>query len=185
MTAPPMINRTYTPDEFLALENSHLFELIDGELVERNMSIRSSLIGMNIAWELKNYAHAEGGFVVGSDGGLRIFGPSRQRWVRFPDVAYFDKGHRLADLPSEGWGTVAPDIVVEVVSPNDMAAEVEAKTRDWLDAGVATVWVAYPTLREIVVHTKSGRYALEGEQALTDERLPGFSVPAASFFPAE
>ncbi len=185
MTALAMSNSTYTPDEFLWLQDAHLFELIDGGLVERNMSIRSSLIGIKIATALENYAHAKGGFVIGSDGGLRIFGPNRENWVRYPDVAYFGKGHVLADLPLEGWGTVAPDIVVEVVSPNDMADEVEAKTRDWLGAGVSTVWVAYPTLREIVVHTKSGRYALEGEQALTDERLPGFSVPAASFFPAE
>ena len=43
----PVSYRTYTPEDFLKLDDAHRFELIDGELVERNMGSLSSYIGLN------------------------------------------------------------------------------------------------------------------------------------------
>jgi Uma2 family endonuclease len=48
---------------------------------------------------------------------------------------------------------MAPDLVVEVVSPSDRASEVSAKAATWLDAGVRLVWVADPQVRLASVHT--------------------------------
>ena len=186
MTLMPVSYRTYTPEQFLEVEDAHRFELIDGDLVERNMGSLSSLVGGKFIIRLGNYLEGgAGGLITGSDGGLRIFGPEHPGWVRFPDVAYYSKGTFPHDLPPRGWSEEVPALVVEVVSPNDTAGEIEDKVHLWLDAGVPTVWVAYPEIRTVVVR-KTGNTAtfLQGDQLVSDENFPGFSVPAASFFPA-
>lgn len=48
---------------------------------------------------------------------------------------------------------VAPDLVVEVISPSDSAAELGRKTRAWLDFGVKVVWVVDPQARTVCVWT--------------------------------
>lgn len=140
-----------------------------------------------------------GGGVTIPDGGFRIFGPAHPDWVRFPDVAFFRRGMVPGDRHGDGWTSIVPDIVVEVVSPGDTTPEVDAKARLWLSVGVASVWVAWPEqeridvyragsdawpdLGRIRVYKPGSMVNVEGEDILTDERLPGFSVPASSFFP--
>ena len=72
--------------------------------------------------------------------------------VRAPDVA-FVAGERLGteETPA-GFLEMAPDLVVEVVSPGDSAAAVRDKMRDWLEGGTRLVWVLYPETRSVVVH---------------------------------
>ena len=72
--------------------------------------------------------------------------------VRAPDVA-FVAGERLGteETPA-GFLEMAPDLVVEVVSPGDAAAAVRDKIRDWLEGGTRLVWVLYPETRSVVAH---------------------------------
>ena len=59
--------------------------------------------------------------------------------VRAPDVA-FVRAERLPSKPDEVvFYRLAPDLVVEVVSPFDRRTEVTAKVMMWLDAGVRDV----------------------------------------------
>jgi Uma2 family endonuclease len=185
MTSLATITRTYTPEEFLDVEDAHRFELIDGYLVERNMSGLSSQVAGRFIARLVNHAESgAGGVVTVPDGGFRIFGPEHPDWVRFPDVAYFSKDRIPHDRLGEGWTDVTPDVVVEVVSPNDTVADVEDKAQIWLDAGVPTVWVAWPEQGRVVVHKPSSvRTVVQGDDLLTDTLLPRFSVPASTFFP--
>jgi len=50
---------------------------------------------------------------------------------------------------------------VEVVSPNDLAVQVHNKVREYLDAGVAAVWVVYLETRDGEVWNR-GRTAMTG-----------------------
>ena len=185
MTSMPVSYRTYTPEQFLEVDDAHRFELIDGDLVERHMGSLSSQIGMTVGAHFITYtASGAGGLVMGSDGGIRIFGPEHPTWVRFPDVAYYAKGTFANDRGNVGWSEVIPLLVVEVISPNDTAGDIEDKVQLWLHAGVPTVWVAYPELSAVVIRTLGNAVTfLRGEQLVTDENLPGFSVAAAGFFP--
>ena len=76
--------------------------------------------------------------------------------VRAPD-ACFVSHERLATVEKRhAYLPLAPDLVVEVVSPNDSSSDVEAKTEQWLEAGSQVVLVADPkneTLR--VYRTKA------------------------------
>ena len=69
--------------------------------------------------------------------------------VRAPDVAFVSHARLkgLADHP--GYLPLAPDVVAEVVSPNDKSSEVEEKALGWLSAGVAVVLVVDPQTKTI------------------------------------
>ncbi|MGH7754405.1 MAG: Uma2 family endonuclease, partial [Gemmatimonadales bacterium] len=75
----------------------------------------------------------------------------------------------------------APDLAVEVLSPDDRPGEVAAKVADYLRAGAQTVWVVDPESRTVTVHTGGGatRYAayetLDGAPV-----LPNLSLPVAT-----
>ena len=84
----------------------------------------------------------------------------------------------------EGYWPGAPDMAVEVVSPNDIYTEVEEKVFDWLDAGARLVVVlnprkravtAYRSLERIVVHTES-------ETLDCSDVVPGFSIAVRDIF---
>lgn len=78
------------------------------------------------------------GAVFGQHSGFQIFADPET--VRAPDVA-FVRSDRLAAIPRRGYPQLAPDLVVEVLSPDDRPAEVLAKVGEWLEAGALLPWV--------------------------------------------
>ena len=80
--------------------------------------------------------------------------------VRAPDACFVSHG-RLATVEStRSYLPLAPDLVVEVVSPNDLSSEVEAKAEEWLKAGTDIVLVADPSNRTIRVYQDGSRILL-------------------------
>jgi Uma2 family endonuclease len=79
---------------------------------------------------------------------------------------------------------MAPDLVVEVVSPSDRASEVSAKAATWLDAGVRPVWVVDPQVRLASVHHPDGLVTVLREDGVLDGEgvLPGFRLSLADLF---
>ena len=78
----------------------------------------------------------------------------------------------------------APDLAVEVVSPNDLAYDVDSKVEDYLQAGVRLVWVVNPVTRTVRVHHPDGPGAtLRADGELTGgDVLPGFHCPIRDLF---
>jgi Uma2 family endonuclease len=68
-----------------------------------------------------------------------------------------------------------------VVSPADTVGGVRKKIKAYLENGAHSVWIFFGD-GTIAVHTSSQVRELSGEQRLGDLLLPGFSVPAATFF---
>jgi Uma2 family endonuclease len=87
----------------------------------------------------------------------------------------------------EGFWPLAPDLAIEVVSPNDRADEVHSKVHEYLEAGTRLVWVLWPRRRSVTVHDADGLVReLDPEQYLDgDDTLPGFSVRVADLFAVE
>lgn len=100
--------------------------------------------------------------------------------VRAPDVA-FVASHRLAALGEWGFARIAPDLAVEVLSPDDRPGEVLQKVGDWLRAGTRLVWIVDPIRRSGQVFRADGTVAFvtEGEAFEGDDVLPGFDCPLA------
>jgi Uma2 family endonuclease len=160
------------------------YDVIDGVCVERSMGGQSSWVGLQFGTELNLYRRRAGGHALGADGSYRIF--PEPHTLKFPDASYIGPGRVPGERPPEEPMTIAPDAVVEVVSPGDGADEVEMKVQAWLDAGTRLVWLAFPQTRHVYAYRQGGVRLFGAEDVLEDaEVLPGFSAPVASFFPPE
>lgn len=181
----PATNEQYVPEDLLSMPDGDRYELVAGKLVERNRSFWSSYIAGVILHLLSSFClEYKRGWVVPEGTSYRCF-PDDPQKVRRADVSFI----RLDRLSSErataeGHLSVAPDLAVEVVSPNDLAYEVEAKTGEWLSAGVQLVWIVNPRTRTVTVRRAGGSVAvLHGKDELTGESLiPGFRCDVRELF---
>lgn len=179
------VKTAYTPDDLLALPDEKGYELVDGQLVERNMGAESSWVGGQILFRVQLYLREHPiGLVFGADNGFCCF-PGRPNMVRKADVSFVRHGRLPGDRPPQGYLRVAPDLAVEVVSPNDLYGEVEQKVSEYLGAGVATVWVVDPRARVALVHQAGGtsRRLGEDDEISGGDVLPGFRCRVGDFLP--
>jgi len=175
-----------TADELLQLpDNGTRRELIAGELHEMPPAGGDhGYVGYQAQIELGIYLrqHPEiGGSFFLSDTGYRL---SRDPdTVRAPDISYVG-ADRLAQARVRGFPELAPDFVVEVVSPNDTAAEVQQKAEQWLRAGVLLVWILYPATRSAMVYRSDGTVRLlhADDVIEADPVLPGFACRLGDLF---
>ncbi len=98
--------------------------------------------------------------------------------VRAPDVAYVSNA-QIAGRTLRGFAELAPELVVEVLSPDDRKGEVREKVLDWLASGSRLVWVLDPERRTGCVHRPDGSESSLTEQDAFDGEnvLPGLRVP--------
>jgi Uma2 family endonuclease len=174
-----------TPDKLLGLPNQKRFELVDGKLLERKVSVRSSWVGYNLSRLIGNHVEPNQlGWVFGSDNGFQCF-PGRPKTVRRPDVSFVKTGRMTWDQVADGWLRVVPDLVVEVVSPRDKAYPVETKVEMFLAAGVPLIWIVYPHVRTIRIIRGDGSSAIlrDGDDLPGEDIIPGFNCPVSSIFP--
>jgi Uma2 family endonuclease len=102
--------------------------------------------------------------------------------VRGPDVSFWSR-ERLPELP-EGYIPIAPDLIVEVVSPSDHYSRVQRKVREYLQRGVRMIWVVDPEDRSVTVYRSHQQVAILEENATLsgEDVLPGFTCPVAELF---
>jgi len=174
-----------TPEEMLLLrDEGRGYDLIDGNLVERNMGRESCRAGSQFTAFLSIYANATGlGWVYGSDMGFRCF-PSRNT-VRFADAAFVSlKRSPLETYDDTGYCEIPPEVVVEAFSIHDRQSELLEKVDAWLSAGAIVVWVPYP-LREIVHEHRQGREIRvlnSADLIAAEDVLPGFSLKVEELY---
>jgi Uma2 family endonuclease len=159
-------------------------ELIRGEVVTMSLAGGqrgevSLEIGRLIANHVKahrlgkTYA-AETGFIIERD-------PDT---VRGADVAFL-RAERVALITNpKKQIPFAPDLVVEVRSPNDRDDDVEDKVQMWLKAGVLLVWSVDPESQTVVVYRPGTEpVTLQANETIdAGDVVPGFRCLVAEFF---
>lgn len=113
------------------------------------------------------------GEVFGQDTGFRI--ASNPDTVRAPDLAFL--GHeRLSRIARRGYAAIAPDLIAEILSPDDRPGDVRAKIAEWLSAGVRLAWELDPDRRIARAHRPDGGISIVGADGALDGEavLPGF-----------
>lgn len=104
--------------------------------------------------------------------------------LRGLDIAYISEERLPGKLPRSPLH-VAPDLAVEIISPSNKAEDIEKKIEQLLDAGTTLIWIVYPDLQHVVVHTNDGAFKLRDSDALTGgDILPGFEVRVSDIFPS-
>jgi Uma2 family endonuclease len=174
----------HTPEELLEMADGHRYELIDGKLVKRNMGAESSEVAANAIRivGLHVYSHKLGK-VFATDCGYQIFSDDPNK-VRCPDGSFIAKGRLPDNRTPRGHIRIFPDLAVEVVSPNDVAEEVEGKRLAFLRAGTRLLWVIYPETRTVHVYRQAGRFAIlsDADELSGEDVLPGFVCRVAELF---
>ena len=120
-----------------------------------------------------------------SDGTGYLLPLERSDTVRKPDVSFVSFQQLPAtDAFPKGYMKLAPDLAVEVVSPNDLEEEVDKKINDYLTVGVRLVWEIHPTSRTITVHRADDSVVRLRETDILDGEnvLPGFQCRIADLF---
>jgi Uma2 family endonuclease len=174
--------KIYTPEDLLSMPDRKNYELVDGHLVDRKMSQLSSWVGGRLLGKLDNFLEANPtGWVWPSELGYDCF----PNTVRKPDVSFIRIERMPGGPTSEGYAHIVPDLAAEVVSPNDLWHEVQAKVDEYLAAGVRLVWVIDPEARTMFVHRSDGSVSRlrEGDEISGDDVIPGFRCELASIFP--
>ncbi|HZS27788.1 MAG TPA: Uma2 family endonuclease, partial [Candidatus Angelobacter sp.] len=151
-----------------------IYELDEGELLmEPSPALRHNLIRQRIALKLTQFLESKNLGIVVEEMDFRL-GPDI---VRNPDVAFITNEHlKTVDLdrsPVDG----APALAVEVISPSNSAQDMAKKTQQYLAAGSKIVWIVYPSLRLVEIHSPSGLHQVrEPEPIQAEHLLPGFSL---------
>jgi Uma2 family endonuclease len=178
-----------TAEEFLDISaelsaRGESCELINGEVVKMPPAGGShGFTAHKTSLRLGNYVERNDlGYVFAAETGF--FLRRNPDTVRAPDVAFIRKDRLRQDELPTGFVETTPDLVVEVVSPNDRAADVQSKAAEWLQAGARLVWVLYPSTRSIMIyHSPKDVRMLSGDDILDGKPVfDDFEVPVRELF---
>jgi Uma2 family endonuclease len=188
-----------TPTQVMTLEefmqrysDEGPFEILEGEIVPVNPQItRSARIGFRLARNLADYVDGhnlgevftEAPFVIGDT-------PQWVKGSRVPDIMFFS-AERLVQLAKDvpDWEEkpllIAPDLVVEIISPTDRALQVSKKVERYLTDGIQKIWLVDPEQKIVTVYTQGSKLQerLTLEDSLSGEDvIPGFELPLETLF---
>jgi Uma2 family endonuclease len=176
----------YTPEDLLAMPDGERYELVNGALVERPMGTLADWVTGQLVRRLGDFcdSHPLGYVFPVSSGGFQGF-PDSPRTVRKPDIAFVAYGRFPGEELPAGFASLAPDLAVEVISPNDLYEAVEQKIEEYVRAGVRLVWVISPQNRTVRVYRADGSSgsAREGGELDGEGVLPGFRCRVRDLFP--
>jgi len=175
-TIIPPPGRPWTEDDLPALDNDdYQYELIRGELRQMSpASFRHGKIEALLVHALVTYlkTHPLGDVVTG-DTGFKL--QSDPLIIRVPDVAFvaaerIPTEHTLAFLP------LAPDLVIEFISPAETARSIAEKVSDYLRVGTHLLWLVYPEQQEVQEYRPGQPFHIYRIDDVLDGRdlLPGF-----------
>jgi Uma2 family endonuclease len=102
--------------------------------------------------------------------------------VVVPDILVVCDQSKLDDRGCIG----APDLIIEILSPSNIAHDTIRKFRKYLAAGVREYWIVNPAQKTVDVHTlDSGRYITmlyEAEEDIPVTVLPGCIIKLRDVF---
>ncbi len=173
---------TITGEELFALGDIGPAELIDGRITPMSPTGgEHGRVESELAARLREFArqHKLGWVIAGEAGIYTRRNPDR---VRGMDVAFISYV-RLPRLPA-GFLTVAPELVVEIISPTDRWSDVQTKIEEYLAIGVDCVWVVDPAAHSVRVYRAGARMTrLENGDMLRGEGLlAGLEISLAELF---
>lgn len=101
-----------------------------------------------------------------------------------PDVAFV--AHKNV-VPSAGFVYAIPDLVIEIISPSEKKAKIEAKLAAYKRYGVKVIWHVCPKKQQVIVFSSDGgkhTYRI-GDVITAADVLPDFSLSVSELFTDE
>jgi Uma2 family endonuclease len=164
------------------MPDSKGFELVGGQLREKTSSRNSSRVGVAIArWLANEAARTSEAEVYSANLGYNCFPPDTQKEIRLADVSLIRRERLAAIKGDPAYMPIPADLVVEVLSPNDLIREVNDKVEEYLAAGFGIVWIVDPVKKHVMVHRRDGSVSKvhENEEITGVTALRGFRCRVA------
>jgi Uma2 family endonuclease len=184
VNAPPSeATPRVTGEELFAMGNIGPCELVEGEIIKMSPTgEKHGIIEFNLGGELRALVRRHQlGRVSGGEVG--IYTRRHPDSVRGAEIVFISN-ERLAQRGVTGFMDVAPDLVVEIMSPDDRWNEVMRKLEEYLGIGVRLVWIVDPETESVFAYrSMTDVRRFEKNETLTaDDVLPGFAVPVEELF---
>lgn len=173
-----------TLQEFLALpegEADVTYEFVDGHAVPKvspkffHSTLQAALIILIRAWcKGKGRVCPEWATILEGQG---------QAWVPIPDLTYISYERLPASWKRNEACPALPELVIEIISPDQSMKELESKANDYLNAGVSRVWVVYPDTQSIRVFSSGQPSQIYTDSTpILDPLLPGLELTPRQVF---
>lgn len=181
---PSIPDRLITGEELALIPDLGPCELIDGRIVPMNPTgPEHGRIEVNVSRVLDAFVRPRrlGKVLVGEVGIYTQRNPDR---VRAADALFVTNETYARRSLQAAYLNVAPELVVETLSPNDAVMDLTEKLREYFAIGVKLVWVLDPRARRVMVFRSltEVRELTEADQLSGDELLPGFAVAVSALF---
>jgi Uma2 family endonuclease len=175
----PIEHRTdVTVDELERTALEYPAELYNGKVVFYFPNFEHGLLQGRIAADLDHYLEKNmlGHAMIETT--YRLW-PNRSDQARRPDISFIGNDR----LPKDLWRFPigAPDLAVEIISPEDKFMHLMTKVGDYLEQGTQIVWVVISDTREVLVCTATSKHSVK-DVLTAPELLPGFELPVSKIF---
>ncbi len=140
--------RKMTEEEFMRLpDDGRKYELVDGEAKEVPAGVEHDAIVAHIIVLLAPFVKNLG-FLAASSAGFRMVTGN----IRSPDVSFVSRERLPEGKPPKGFMDGAPDLAIEVISPNEDWADMGRKLGEYFMSGAKQVWLIDPDAVTVTVY---------------------------------
>jgi Uma2 family endonuclease len=171
-----------TLEEFLALPDGDVYyELVDGQAIPKvspkyfHSALQAAILLLIRAW-------SKGKGRVGAEWAVLLKRQGKD-WAPLPDLTYISYERLPATWKRNEACPAIPELVIEIISPDQTMKEFEDKAKDYLAAGVSRVWVVDPEVISIRVFLSDGSSQVYTDNTpIVDELLPGLELTTRQVF---
>jgi len=173
---------TQAGDPYADSEGS--FEIVKGKRVEKQIGLIENLIASILHGRLDPFCRDNqlGIAVIETMFKIPVSGNDRK-----PDVAFvsYQMWPAQRPIPRVNAWAIAPELIIEVISPNDKAFEVMEKTREYFTGGVRQIWQIYSNIEQVFIFDspQSVRILSRTDELNGEPVVPGFRMLVADLFP--
>lgn len=164
----------------IAFDTDKDYEVVDGKMEEKMAGGKHGRTIMRLGARLQMHVEAHNlGDTYSPDTTFQI-GVNE----RLPDLAFVSAARVPEEDVPEGKWEIAPDLAVEVISPNDLWDKVNSKVAAYFAAGVREVWLVSLGQRTVSIYNSPTQVRIlkEDDELTSEELLPGFRCRVSEIF---
>jgi Uma2 family endonuclease len=171
-----------TLEEFLKLPEGDVnYEFVDGYAVAKESpKYFHSTLQLTLGLLLRVWCKGKGR--VGSEWAI-ILKRKGEDWAPVPDLTYISYERLPKKWKLNAACPIPPELVIEIISPDQTRKEFDEKAQDYFAAGVSRVWIVDPEVMNIkVFFSADSSQVYTDNMLILDALLPGLELTVRQVF---